>query len=60
MAKKKDDEELTGAYFVATPFRDKDNFKKEWKEGQDVSHFDSERLKKLIQNGHVAEKNDKP
>lgn len=42
-------------FVVIKPFRDINDFKKEYKEGHDVSHFDSDRLNKLIRNGHVVE-----
>jgi len=34
-------------HVVATSFRDKHNFDKQWKEGDDVSHFDKGRLDHL-------------
>ena len=47
-------------FIVIKPFRDINDFKKEYKEGHDVSHFNSGRLSKLIEIGHVVEKaNDK-
>jgi len=36
------------AHIVSSSFRDAGNFNKEWKVGSDVSHFDQERLKKLV------------
>ena len=43
-------------FIVIKPFRDINDFKKEYKEGHDVSHFNSGRLSKLVENGHVIEK----
>ena len=40
-------------FIVISAFRDKGNFNLEHKEGADVSHFEEERLKVLISNGHV-------
>lgn len=45
-----------GTYIVVTPFRDKDNFNKEWDAGNDVSHFDAERLKMLVDKKLVDKK----
>lgn len=41
-------------YIVATPFRDINDFSKEYVAGEDVSHFDAERLERLVKNGHVT------
>lgn len=38
---------------VKKPFRDKDNFDKLYSEGEDVRHFDNERLENLKKLGHV-------
>ncbi len=38
---------------VVTPFADKDNFGKMWKEGDDVSHFDEARLADCVSRGLV-------
>ncbi len=38
---------------VVKPFRDRDNFAKEYKEGDDVSHLDEERLTHLARIGHI-------
>ena len=40
-------------YVVVSPFADKDNFGKKWEEGDDVSHFDEDRLKSCIERGLV-------
>ena len=40
-------------YLVVSPFADKDNFGKKWEEGDDVSHFDENRLKTCIERGLV-------
>jgi hypothetical protein len=44
------------AHIVSSPFRDIANFNKEWKVGSDVSHFDQERLKKLVELNLVTVK----
>ena len=54
-----ENEEVTSKkvkHFVANEFRDINDFNKVHKEGSDVSHFDSERLKELVKNGHVVKK----
>ncbi|MCL7987734.1 hypothetical protein M8998_07270 [Sphingobacterium sp. lm-10] len=40
-------------YTVLTPFADKDNFGKMYKEGDDVSHFDEDRLASCVKRGLV-------
>jgi hypothetical protein len=45
-----------GKHIVTKPFRDKDDFSKEYAEGDDVSHFDANRLEHLKSIGHVEEK----
>lgn len=47
------DKDEEKSFVVVKPFRDINDFKKEYKEGHDVSHFDSDRLNKLVENGHV-------
>lgn len=44
-----------GGFVVIQEFRDKDNFDKVFEKGDDVSHFDADRLKKLVEN-KVVEK----
>jgi hypothetical protein len=41
------------SHVVHSSFRDKDNFAKEYKKGEDVSHFDSARLEHLVKTGVV-------
>jgi len=41
----------TAGYFVTSPFRDKSDFSKLYNIGDDVSHFDAERLENLVKNG---------
>lgn len=38
---------------VKVPFRDANNFDIKYEEGDDVSHFDEQRLQKLVDAGHV-------
>lgn len=38
---------------VLSSFRDRDNWDKEYNPGDDVSHFDKERLETLVKNGLV-------
>ncbi len=40
-------------YVVVKSFRDKDDFTKEYKEGQNVSSLDKERLEHLVGIGYV-------
>lgn len=40
---------------VVSPFRDKDDFSKQYEVGNDVSHFDADRLKDLITRELVKE-----
>lgn len=40
-------------YTVLSPFRDIANWDKAYEPGDDVSHFDNERLKNLVVNGLV-------
>lgn len=40
-------------YTVLKPFADKDNFSKMWKEGDDVSHFDEDRLASCVKRGLI-------
>jgi hypothetical protein len=44
------------SYVVAKEFRDHNDFSQTWKEGDDVSHFDQDRLQHLIDTGIVEEK----
>lgn len=37
-----------GKHIVSAEFRDHSNFNKKWEVGADVSHFDKERLKRLV------------
>lgn len=41
------------SYTVITPFRDTNDFDKRYGKGDDVSHFDQERLDKLVGMGLV-------
>jgi len=50
------DEKPKKAHIVSSPFRDISNFNKEWKKGTDVSHFDQDRLKKLVELNLVTVK----
>ncbi|WP_293914681.1 MULTISPECIES: hypothetical protein [unclassified Sphingobacterium] len=40
-------------YTVIAPFADKDNFGKKWVEGDDVSHFEQDRLDLCVERGLV-------
>ncbi|MGJ1196284.1 hypothetical protein ACR777_10485 [Sphingobacterium spiritivorum] len=40
-------------YTVISPFADKDNFGKKWVEGDDVSHFEQDRLDLCVERGLV-------
>jgi len=42
-------------YIVISPFSDINNFKKTWNKGDDVSHFDADRLAMCIDRGLVKE-----
>ena len=43
-------------YIVKTPFRDRNNWAKEYRAGTDVSHFDKDRLEHLVNTGIVEAK----
>jgi hypothetical protein len=43
-------------YKVKTPFKDINDFAKQWNEGDDVSHFEQERLKNLEDLGYIEKK----
>lgn len=49
----KQEEKKAATHVVKTEFRDINNFDQVWEVGDDVSHFDKERLDKAIENGHV-------
>lgn len=49
MAKEKKD----SGYFVTSEFRDRDNYDHAYKVGDDVSHFDKDRLNLLVENGYA-------
>lgn len=54
MAKSEKSKIATGPiYVVVSPFRDKDNFDKLYKPGEDVSHFDKDRLESLVKSSLV-------
>ena len=44
-----DNDAKQGKYAVVSHFRDLSNFSIAWNEGDDVSHFDEDRLKKLVE-----------
>ena len=50
---KEQPQKATKGHIVLNSFRDIDNFDKAYNPGDDVSHFDKERLKKLVENGLV-------
>ena len=43
-------------HIVISEFRDASDFSVAYKVGSDVSHFDVERLERLVANGHVEKK----
>lgn len=43
-------------HIVVQTFRDKHNFDKKWQPGDDVSHFDADRLAHLVNTEHVEVK----
>lgn len=45
-------------YTVKVRFADKDDFSKKYEPGTDVSDFDNERLKKLVERGIVEKVSD--
>lgn len=45
--------QLEGIFIVVSPFRDRDDFNKEHKVGDDVSDLDQDRLEDLISKGLV-------
>lgn len=56
MAKKKEGE-ITPSHVVAIEFRDINDYSKVYKVGEDISHFDADRLIDLIEKG-IAKTND--
>ncbi|MVM35267.1 hypothetical protein GO755_34920 [Spirosoma sp. HMF4905] len=50
---KQQEEAKKPTHVVIKEFHDIDNFDKVHEVGDDVSHFDKERLDKLVENGHV-------
>lgn len=57
--KKETKKENNPGYTVKKDFRDSEDFSKVYSKGEDVSHFNEHRLKKLVDLGHVENKNDK-
>lgn len=53
MAKKKADVQPDGSYRVVQKFRDKDDYSKSYEIGDDVSHFDDERIEDLVSRGLI-------
>lgn len=52
-ASPKQGKESKPKYVVASPFADREVFSKMWVEGDDVSHFEENRLKDCIERGLV-------
>jgi len=56
--KKKVNQESAGGFVVVSPFRDINDFNKVYGVGEDVSHFDKDRLLSLIEKKLVVEGSD--